>query len=112
MSSSALTRVPSSVTTFPFTLITPASINSSASLREQIPEFAMKRFKRTPSVCVVNDSVVWGLSALGLYSFFMYGRFSLESNLDAGLSEYLFSEGLENPSALAFLFFEKLLFSL
>src|SRR5690606_21544549 len=37
------TLVPSSVTTFPFTLITPATISSSAFLREHTPELATYR---------------------------------------------------------------------
>lgn len=45
-SSSGLTFDPSSVTICPLTATRPAVIRSSASRREQIPELAIKRFRR------------------------------------------------------------------
>ena len=49
-SSSGFTFVPSSVTILPLTATTPAVIRSSASRREQMPELAMKRFRRISPV--------------------------------------------------------------
>lgn len=43
--------VPSSVTILPLTETTPAVMKSSASRREQMPDWAMKRFRRISPVC-------------------------------------------------------------
>ena len=61
--------IPSSVTTFPFTRTTPASIRLSASRLEHTPAFAMYLFKRISSSFCESFLPVFGLEkSLDLHS--------------------------------------------